>query len=368
MSISIIGIGTVSSLGSGIESLKAGLEGRVPPLMEDIKIATDKGEIPLRVYRARTEGLERFVAKRSLRRTDSFSKMSLLSSYLAVEDAQVEFEDKKRVGIVFGSGYGPLQTTFDFIDGLIDDGDRYASPTSFANSVHNCLASQVSISMKLNGPTQTITCFSQTAINVFLTAQLWLYEGICDFVLAGVGDEYCAVRGYATAGLGASDCPGIRPFCFDQCTFLPGEGFATFLVARDSSTDRGYGKLENIIAGKRPERMHLSLLDSMDALFISANGNRTEAKAFKGLDPAKKKVGAYSPLYGGLPVGPGFDIAIALLSLKEKRLYASPDSGTDSGIDWDIISADQGLGENPTIGCVGYGRGGCLDLVTLAGE
>src|SRR3972149_3161853 len=141
---------------------------------------------------------KKYTDKRQDSRIDRFIQMALLSSFLAIEDSGLILDDRTRIGIIFGSGYGPLQTTFRFLDSLIDFGDKCASPTLFANSVHNSLASHVSILLKVQGPCLTVTCFEQTTFSVMTTAINWLREGTADYVLAGVGDEYCDVRGYAT--------------------------------------------------------------------------------------------------------------------------------------------------------------------------
>ena len=158
----ITGMGTVSALGCGIETLRAGLDKRVLPNIVGEKIEGAHEEIDLKVYTAEVDGLDRFVPKRALRRIDRFNRMALMASFLALEDSGITITDRTRVGIVFGSGYGPLSTTFGFLDSLIEFGDKCASPTLFANSVHNALASQVSISMKIEGPSLTVTSFEAT--------------------------------------------------------------------------------------------------------------------------------------------------------------------------------------------------------------
>ncbi|MEJ2543396.1 MAG: beta-ketoacyl synthase chain length factor, partial [Calditrichaceae bacterium] len=201
MSLSILGIGTVSALGSGVETLRQGLQGKVKPNIEEKVIPASGGEKRLPVYQPIAAGLDRFIPKRALRRVDQFAQIALLSTYLAIEDAGIEFEDKSRVGVVFGSGYGPTRTTFKFLDNIIDDGDIGASPTHFANSVHNALASQASIFLGLTGPCSTVTCFEHTLSNVLLTAKDWLDQDVVDYVLLGLGDEYCDVLGYAAEGM-----------------------------------------------------------------------------------------------------------------------------------------------------------------------
>lgn len=350
MSVYINGIGTVSALGPGISSLKGGLEGGTRPVLSAQKIETSQGEFSLPVYMAGVSGLDRFVPKASLRRIDRFIQMALLSSSLAVEDSGIELRDRTRVGIVFGTGYGPLNTTFNFLDSLIDFGDKCASPTLFANSVHNSLAAQVSISLKLQGPSLTLTSFEQTTVAVMAEADNWLQGGDVDYVLAGVGDEYCDVRGYATLLSEVDNPSGISPFMFDDCSYLPGEGFVSFLLGKGPS-EKGYGRIVNIENGKADA----DISNAHEVLFLAANGEKAAGRYYKALTAGGSKCRAYSSLYGGMPVGNGFDVAIAALSLKEGVLFPTP--GEDAGT--------EELHGSERIGCVGFDRNGALSLLTL---
>ena len=235
MKPSILGIGSVSALGCGISTIKEGLLAERRPNIEKKRLLTAEGEKTLPVYSSTVEGLDRFIPRNKLRRVDPFLQMGLLSSYLAFEDSGIEIEDKSRVGIIFGTGFGPLQTSFSFFDTLIDDGDKCASPTLFANSVHNSMVSNVSIALKIEGPCQTLTCFDMTTAAVFSTASSWIESGVVDYVLAGVGDEYCEVRGYATLLSGSKN---------KDCSYLPGEGFVAFLLGGENR--QGYGTIDNV--------------------------------------------------------------------------------------------------------------------------
>jgi 3-oxoacyl-[acyl-carrier-protein] synthase II len=327
--VSILGIGPVCALGCGVAQLREGLMGARQPRIESRELELPGGLFSLPVYTAVSDELERFVPKRSLRRMDPFVRMALLAAYLAVEDAGIVFSDPERVGVVVGSGYGPLQTTFAFQDSLIDFGDKCASPTHFANSVHNALASQISIAMGLRGPGQTVTTFGLTTAGALLTAQLWLERGEVDHVLVGAGDEFCAVRGHVEAKMlaeaGQRENRIIESFAFDACTYTPGEGFVVFVLGTEKA-ERRYAGLSRVVVGTECLESEASLLGSLDAVILAANGNRAEGAAYRRLARNIARVAAYSPLYGSMPTGDAFDVAIAALSLKEGRVFALPDA------------------------------------------
>jgi 3-oxoacyl-[acyl-carrier-protein] synthase II len=320
MDLSILGIGTVSALGSGVQTLREGLQGKIKPNIEEKIIPAADGEKKLLVYQPVAEGIDRFIPKRALRRVDQFAQLALLSTHLAIEDAGIEFDDKSRVGVVFGSGYGPTRTTFKFLDNVINDGDIGASPTHFANSVHNALASQVSIFLGLTGPCSTVTCFEHSLSNVLITAKDWLNQDLVDYVLVGLGDEYCDVLGYAAAGMNSGKANDLNPLDFENCTFLPGEGHITFLISNEKSEQQGYAKISEIQMRKNVEEINSIISD--DPVIVNASGKVDQGKTLSKLKQNRLK--SYTSLYGGMPTSSAFDLAVACLSFKDKKLYPVP--------------------------------------------
>jgi 3-oxoacyl-[acyl-carrier-protein] synthase II len=351
MSLSILGLGTVCALGSGVENFRLGLKGERQP---DVVEKTVKGleqPMSLPVFQAQIDELDRFIPRRALRRIDGFAKMALLSTHLALEDAGIGIENKARVGIVVGSGYGPIRTTFDFLDGIIDDGDHCALPTHFANSVHNALASQISIFLDIQGPCTTITCFDNTVANVLMTARNWLKDGMVDFVIAGLGDEYNDVLGYSAVGYGVSGKHRIQPFDYQKCTFLPGQGYLAFLLSRDLGTSK-YGTIDgidiNLSVSETEERLH----SFSGPVLLSAKGILSENESFKKIDLTGRKIAAYSPLYGSMPVTAAFDIGAALVFLKDGIVYQPPPSGISPETKLEVIDQSFPLNEASGLICV----------------
>lgn len=360
MAAHVLGIGTVSASGCGIDSFKSALEGRTAPTIREEEMETPSGIIRSKAYRAQVTGLDRFIPKSKLRRIDNFLQTALMASYLSIEDSAMEIEDRTRVGVVFGSGYGALQTSLSFFDDLIDYGDKCASPTQFANSVHNSLVSNVSINLKLQGPCLTVSALEMTTASVFSTALAWLESGTVDYVLAGVGDEYSEMSSYGAQLLGAGDVTAIKPFAFDECTYIPGEGFVTFMLGK-SPSPKQYCRIDNVESGNGADFS----LKKLDALFLAANGEKETGSYYKALELPDTELFTYSPLYGGLPVGQGFDLAAAALSLKEGVYYQSSENGRAVSDRAALAKKDMTKDEG-TIGCLQYDKDGNYSLISLS--
>ncbi len=325
MALSVAGIGPVCALGSGIQSFEDGIQGKIQPNIEQVLLKNVPEETYLPVYKAVVEGLDTYINKRALRRVDAFAKMALLATHLAIEDSGLALEDKSRVAAVVGSGYGPVRTTFGFLDCIIDDGDRGASPTFFANSVHNFLASQISIFLKITGPCTTITCFDHTVSNVFLTAEHWLDQGLADYVIAGFGDEYCDILGYAAAGYGAGNNERIDANDLQRCSYLPGEGFISFLLTKNEGNHK-YGQVALSQMRSSTEEINKSI-GKDDFAFVASQGNRSTNPYYQKLSIDPERSAACASLYGAMPVNAAFDIAAGLLSRKSQSVYL-PDRNT----------------------------------------
>jgi 3-oxoacyl-[acyl-carrier-protein] synthase II len=350
MELAILGIGSVSAVGNGSAALREALEGERAPRIEPSAPA-DLAETTLDSLEYVTDAgeLERFVSRRSLRRLDKFTQTALLASFLAVEDAGLSIDDRSRVGIALGTAYGPLETTFRYQDTIIADGDAGASPTLFANSVHSALASTISISMKITGPCLTVTTFERTAAEVFRTAGLWLREGRVDYVLAGVGDETCPVLHQALQQLEVRGDGPLDPLQLDRCSYTPGQGFVVLLLGPAPVATQG-PRIERIVSAALPDQIDAELLADHGAIFLSANGNRHTGRLYAHVGRSNVPVAAYASLYGSLPVGLGFDLALAAVCCRSGWLYPCP--GARASASLNVLTERVPLETEERIGCL----------------
>jgi 3-oxoacyl-[acyl-carrier-protein] synthase II len=362
--LAIQGVGVVGGFGCGIEALShvlATQESRP----QSVSIKTAKGMRQMPAFLADTARIEDFVDKKALRRVDHYSKLALLGAFLALENAGQSEGDHQRMGMVIATGYGASRTTFAFLDSFMDDGDKFSSPTHFSNSVHNAAMANVSMLLGITGPGLTVSQFEMSVPSALVTARNWLKEGRVDSVLLGAIDEYCDVLGYCWRRFfgGKEDAAqGMNPLSFNLQSAIPGEGTAFFLLTREENGGQSpYGFIEDIEIG-RCGRGKLEVPEEV-MLIIGADGHKKCGSYYKRYVPGSAPVACYTPLYGSLPVGPAFDMAIAALSIKNKKVFPSPNPCCDKpGIK--IVSNEQALGNRP-ICCLKIGGGGEWGKMTL---
>jgi 3-oxoacyl-[acyl-carrier-protein] synthase II len=364
MKLSIQGMGVVGGFGCGTDALLSVLSGRqcVP---QNVSVKTSKGPLDMAVFCADTSGVEEFVNKKALRRVDHFSKMAILGSHLALQDAGKLEGDRSRMGIIIATGYGATRTTYTFLDSFIFDGDTLSSPTYFSNSVHNAAVANVSMLLHITGPGLTVSQFEMSVASALLTARCWLEEGHIDSVLFGAVDEYCDVLGYCWHryfGERANTPHDMDPLNFDLQSAIPGEGAVFFLLsAAKVGAISPYGVIEDVQMG----RCRKDMIDVPDGsrLFIGPDGHKQSGSYYKEHLPENTRINCYTPLYGSVPTGQAFDIAIAALSRKNGVIFSSPKQNEGSGGEG-AIDDRQALGDEP-IYCIKISSSGELGSVVL---
>jgi 3-oxoacyl-[acyl-carrier-protein] synthase II len=310
MRVELTGIGPVLACGQGVAALVSALE---------------KGE---RVddYRVAAEGLDEFVPARQSRRMDNFTRMTVLAACLAIKDAAVAGPDlKNETGIVFASALGPQDSSFAFLDGIIDGGDACASSFLFTNSVHSTAAAQVALVQGMRGPMRAVTAFGHTAGAAFSSAISWIRSGAVRRVLVILTEEVSALQRYCLDRKGARG--PIDPFGAG-CTVVPGEGSVAFML--EGGAGNGYGWISEL----EPCLSVAAALErtaGCDLLFSAAAGRADEFAAYDRLGTGKTPCTAHSPLYGSMYAGMGCELAVAALSLKKQFVFPDPAAAAEGG-------------------------------------
>jgi 3-oxoacyl-[acyl-carrier-protein] synthase-1/3-oxoacyl-[acyl-carrier-protein] synthase II len=112
----------------------------------------------------------RDLPRRSLRRLKRISRLTLALAAAARADGGEHDPDK----VFYGTGWGALSETHDFLDKLFASGEEFSSPTDFVGSVHNAVAGQVAIRYKAMGANVTATGGDASFEQALLLASLLL--------------------------------------------------------------------------------------------------------------------------------------------------------------------------------------------------
>ncbi len=324
----ICGIGALGGFGTGIDSLLESVRKEIIPHVETKRQAKENISIESQPMHADVSGLERFISKRDLRRINHYSRMTLLGAFLALEDSGKKKIDHERTGLIIATAHGAANSTFSFLDSVIDSGDKYASPTHFANSVHNSAAAHVSMHLELTGPSLTVSQFEMPVASALITAQVWLNQGRVDEVFFGAVDEYCPVYEYIrfrmrnTFRKSSAYCTTVPK---DEAT---GEGAVFLLLSREENELISYPDIVDVKLGKAGNE--LSGLHVNDLLILQKDQD-SSSEFFENKLMYRQLTTSFKQLYGHMPIGQAIDVAIAAHLIRQGEITFSPEECKQSG-------------------------------------
>jgi 3-oxoacyl-[acyl-carrier-protein] synthase-1/3-oxoacyl-[acyl-carrier-protein] synthase II len=104
-----------------------------------------------------------------IRRLKRLPRMALSLALAACKNANLQ---ETPSSVFWGTGWGPLSETYDFLKKLYESDEQFTSPTDFIGSVHNAPAGQVAIFLGAKGPNITTTGGDYSFEQSLLTASI----------------------------------------------------------------------------------------------------------------------------------------------------------------------------------------------------
>lgn len=325
--IVITGMGAVTPVGTGVskfwENLKSGTCGISP--IEHFDTTNFDVKICGRV--TDFDAAQHFNVK-EMRKVARFIQFAVVSSREAVRQAGLDLEtiDKKRFGVMIGSGIGSMNTIEIEHKKLLDRGPGRVSPFLIPKIIINEAAGHVSIDLGAKNCALCVVTACATGTNAIGDAFRMLQYGDADIMVAGGSEN--ATTPLSVAGFSAlkalstrNDEPqrASRPFDAQRDGFIMGEGAGVLVMetlehakargAKILAEMVGYGRTSDAyhITAPHPtgeggaDAMRFALADAglqpSDVSYINAHGtstplnDKTETKAIKdalGDDIARK--------------------------------------------------------------------------------
>ena len=94
------------------------------------------------------------LSEKYVRRLKRLCRMALSLAVSACEDNE---KSEPPSAVYFGTGWGGMSETYDFLSKLYASDEQFTSPTDFIGSVHNAAAGHVAIRFQSTGPNVTTT-------------------------------------------------------------------------------------------------------------------------------------------------------------------------------------------------------------------
>jgi len=183
-----------------------------------------------------------FLDKKIARRLDPFAQYALVSARQAVEDGnlqpeQLSEEEKNRIGVIFGSGIGGIQTFYDQAVTNREQGPGRISPFFIPMLIPDIAAGHISMQYGFRGPNYCTVSACATGNNNMIDGFLLIKFGMADVMITG-GSE-ASISELGMGGFNASralstrnDSPetASRPFDATRDGFVMGEGGGALIL------------------------------------------------------------------------------------------------------------------------------------------
>jgi 3-oxoacyl-[acyl-carrier-protein] synthase II len=126
-----------------------------------------------------------YVPARQRRRLDRLSLLAVAAAGTALQHAALDTVERPahRIGVVLGTGLGPMESMERFARPLIHGGPGLANPAVFPNTVYNAAAGQVAMLLGLTGVTSTVTVTHAAGAAALAVARDLLRSGAADAVV-----------------------------------------------------------------------------------------------------------------------------------------------------------------------------------------
>jgi 3-oxoacyl-(acyl-carrier-protein) synthase len=293
MSLAIAGMGWVTPLGTGVDSvwerLLHGHEASPTTISEKF---SDRAYSVFRVPESAMEGF----GHPRLRRASVISRFAAVAGLDALDAAglKLDSQNAERTALIFAISNGGVIYTKRFYRDVVDEGAQSASPLLFPETVFNAPASHLAAILGITGATYTLVGDGSVGLLAIRMAEdLMANEALEHCLIVGTEEvDWLLCDAYRRWRLLRS-APPIEPFGQRRGMILS-EGAGAVLLARKGrfaieSAHPGGNFTRRVEAVRILERIVRDLADTkIDFVISSANGtfvDQAECKAFERVVP-----------------------------------------------------------------------------------
>lgn len=255
----ITGLGALTPIGETIDSFWDGLKNGKSGAGPITKFDTDKFKATFACELKEYNALDHFDRK-EVRKYDPFSQYALVSTDQAVKDAGLNFEevDKTRVGVIWGSGNGGIQTFQDQMTEFCEgDGTPRFTPYFIPRILVDIASGILSIKYGLQGVNFCPVSACATSNTALIEAFNYIKWDKADLIISGGSEaaiNQASMGGFASARALSTknDTPesASMPFDVDRDGFVMGEGAGSLIVEEyEHAIKRGARIYAEIVGG-----------------------------------------------------------------------------------------------------------------------
>lgn len=183
---------------------------------------------------------QNYFDKKEANKLDLYAQFALIAAQEAVIDSALDLEkvDKDRVGVIWASGIGGLDTFYESIKGyVLGDGTPRFSPFFIPKMISDIAAGQISIRYGFRGPNFATVSACASSTNAIIDAINYIKLGKADLFVTGGSEASInepGIGGFnsmqALSTNNAEYQTASRPFDITRDGFVMGEGAGALIV------------------------------------------------------------------------------------------------------------------------------------------
>jgi 3-oxoacyl-[acyl-carrier-protein] synthase II len=213
-------------------------------------------------------GYKEFIKPIQMRRMSRILKMGVAAGGKCLRDGDLEMPD----AIIMGTGLGMLGDTEKFLNAILDNGEKFLTPTSFIQSTHNTVGAHIAVMLKCNNYNLTYVNDNLSFEGALLDSMMRLAEKPSEkILLAGIDettDSYFTIT--KNAGFWKEDEEdNLSLLARDGAGSIAGEG-ANFFVVTGEEHPENYARFSGVSSFYKPASDQE--LDDFITGFLSDNG------------------------------------------------------------------------------------------------
>jgi len=263
----VTGIGAVTPIGNTCstywQNLQNGTSGGAPITRIDASLFRSKIACEVKDFNATD-----FFDRKEARKLDLFSQFALVSTDEAVKDSGIaDLPNKERVGCIWGSGIGGLQSLQADYREFVETGKPRFSPFLVPKMIVDIVPGHISIKYGFKGINFATVSACASATNAIIDAYYYLLLNKADVIVCGGSEapiHETAVGGFSSmkALSTRNDDPATasRPFDLHREGFVIGEGAGTLILEEyEHAKSRGAKIYAEIVgAGLSADAHHIT--------------------------------------------------------------------------------------------------------------
>jgi 3-oxoacyl-[acyl-carrier-protein] synthase II len=235
----VTGLGALTPIGNTVKEYWNGLINGVSGAANITYFDTSKFKTHF-ACELKNFSIDNFMDRKEARKMDLYAQYAMVSSDEAVLDANFDMNklDKNRIGVIWGSGVGGLQTfqneVLDFAKG---DGTPRFNPFFIPKMIADIAGGHISIKYGFRGPNFTTVSACASSTNAIIDAFNYIRLGMADAMVTGGSEAAVSIVGiggfnamHALSTNNENPQTASRPMDKDRDGFVLGEGAGTLIL------------------------------------------------------------------------------------------------------------------------------------------